>query len=190
MSHTVDAEQEQRIKSFDKLLIGGRWVTPSSDRKIDVISPTTEERIAQVPEAMEADMDAAVAAARKAFNEGPWPRMTPGERAAVLRRVRDEIALRLDEMVVAFTAEIGAPTGLSQAFHDRALDIWAHNADLLEAYAFDEERAAGDSTVLVVHEPVGVVATIVPWNGPVTTASLKISPLDAPWSSSLRPKGR
>ena len=176
MSHTVDAEQEQRIKSFDKLLIGGRWVTPSSDRKIDVISPTTEERIAQVPEAMEADMDAAVAAARKAFNEGPWPRMTPGERAAVLRRVRDEIALRLDEMVVAFTAEIGAPTGLSQAFHDRALDIWAHNADLLEAYAFDEERAAGDSTVLVVHEPVGVVATIVPWNGPVTTASLKIAP--------------
>jgi acyl-CoA reductase-like NAD-dependent aldehyde dehydrogenase len=141
-----------------------------------VISPTTEERIAQVPEAMEADMDAAVAAARKAFNEGPWPRMTPGERAAVLRRVRDEIALRLDEMVVAFTAEIGAPTGLSQAFHDRALDIWAHNADLLEAYAFDEERAAGDSTVLVVHEPVGVVATIVPWNGPVTTASLKIAP--------------
>ena len=110
MSHTVDAEQEQRIKSFDKLLIGGRWVTPSSDRKIDVISPTTEERIAQVPEAMEADMDAAVAAARKAFTEGPWPRMSPTERAAVIARFAAIHRAQADEKATIVPSTSGRTT--------------------------------------------------------------------------------
>jgi acyl-CoA reductase-like NAD-dependent aldehyde dehydrogenase len=121
-------------------------------------------------------MDAAVAAARKAFDQGPWPTLAPAERAAALRRVRDEIAVRLEDMIATFTAEIGAPTDLSQTFHQRALDIWENNARWLEEFAFEERRPGIDEEVTVIHEPIGVVATIIPWNGPVTTASLKIAP--------------
>jgi aldehyde dehydrogenase (NAD+) len=175
MANATEAPQEQG-RSYDRLLIGGRWVKPASDRTIEVVSPITEERIASVPEAAEADMDAAVAAARKAFDHGPWPTMAPSERAAALRRVRDEIAVRLEDMIATFTAEIGAPTELSQTFHQRALDIWENNARWLEEFAFEERRPGIEEEVTVIHEPIGVVATIIPWNGPVTTASLKIAP--------------
>src|SRR5690242_8685413 len=79
------------VRSYDKLLIGGRWREPSSPTVIDVISPTTERTIAHVPEGQAADIDAAVAAARFAFDRGPWARMAQRERAAALRRVRDEV---------------------------------------------------------------------------------------------------
>jgi len=70
----IDAIKAINIRHLDKLFIDGAWVAPSSDGKIDIVSPMTEEVILQVAEAREADMDRAVAAARKAFDEGPWPR--------------------------------------------------------------------------------------------------------------------
>ncbi len=176
------------IRSFDKLLIGGEWRTPASSKKIEVISPLTEQVIATVPEASEADMDAAVAAARDAFDNGPWARASAEERAVVLRRVRDEVAARLDEMIATFIAEIGGPLPLSQGMHERAVEIWDNNATWLEAFDFEERRPGEGEDVTVLHEPVGVVATIVPWNGPVTTASLKIAPaLAAGCSVVLKP---
>ncbi|WP_323808349.1 aldehyde dehydrogenase [Prauserella endophytica] len=164
------------IRSYRRLFIGGRWVEPSSEHVIDVVSPSTEEVLAAVPEAREADVDAAVAAARKAFDEGPWPRMTPAERGAILARVGKEVEKRFDEMVAAFTAEIGAPTPVSTAFHQNALKMWDDVSTLHERFAFEEERSWADGSGKLVHEPVGVVATIIPWNGPVATASLKIGP--------------
>lgn len=92
------------VRSFDQLFIGGRWVDPSSARVIEVVSPTTEEVIATVPDAQDADMDAAVAAAREAFDTGPWPRMTPAQRADALGRIADEIEARADEFAAVFTA--------------------------------------------------------------------------------------
>ncbi|MFV0457505.1 MAG: aldehyde dehydrogenase [Actinomycetales bacterium] len=166
----------ESLPSYDKLFIGGHWVTPSSDAKIEVISPVNEKVLATVPEAKEADMDAAVAAARKAFDEGPWPRMTPAERAEALRRVQDEVAKRFDAMAEAFTAEIGAPAGVSQAFHQNAIKMWEDAATLHERFTFEEERTWADGHGTLVREPVGVVATIIPWNGPVATGSLKIGP--------------
>ncbi|MFF5991731.1 aldehyde dehydrogenase [Prauserella flavalba] len=164
------------IKSYRRLFIGGRWVEPSSEHVIDVVSPSTEEVLATVPEAREADVDAAVAAARKAFDEGPWPRMSPAERGAILARVGKEVEKRFDEMAAAFTAEIGAPTAVSTAFHQNALKMWDDVSTLHERFAFEEERTWADGNGKLVHEPVGVVATIIPWNGPVATASLKIGP--------------
>ena len=165
-----------RIKSYDKLLIGGVWTKPSSDAVIEVISPITGERIATVPEAREADVDAAVAAARKAFDEGPWPRMTPAERAEILVRVGDEVKQRIPEMAAAFTAELGAPAMISAAFHQNAVDMWDDAATFHERFEFEQERTWKGGHGSVVREPIGVVATIIPWNGPVATASLKISP--------------
>ncbi|WP_189313825.1 aldehyde dehydrogenase [Streptomyces brasiliensis] len=165
-----------RLKSYDKLFIGGKWVEPSSDKKIQVISPSTEELIATVPEAREADVDAAVAAARKAFDEGPWPRMSPAERATILARVGEEVGKRLEDMITAFTEEIGAPTGLSRGFLGFATQNWQDGATLHERFSFEEERTWDGGHGKIVREPVGVVATIIPWNGPVGTASLKIAP--------------
>jgi acyl-CoA reductase-like NAD-dependent aldehyde dehydrogenase len=172
----MTAVTQQPVKSYSKLFIGGHWVEPATDEVIDVVSPVTEEVIAQVPEASREDVDKAVAAARKAFDEGPWPRMTPAERAEALKRVRAEVLKRYDAMVESFTAEIGAPLPVSRLFHQNALDMWEDAATLVESYEFEETRALPEGSARVVREPVGVVATIIPWNGPVATASLKISP--------------
>jgi aldehyde dehydrogenase (NAD+) len=83
MTTTADSP----LTSYEKLFVGGEWVTPASQDTIEVISPVTEEVIATVPAASEGDVDAAVAAAREAFDHGPWPRLSPAERAHALRRI-------------------------------------------------------------------------------------------------------
>ncbi|ODU06886.1 MAG: aldehyde dehydrogenase [Pseudonocardia sp. SCN 72-86] len=165
------------VRSFDQFFIGGRWVAPATDRRIDIVSPTTEEHLASVPEGTGGDVDAAVAAARRAFDDGPWPRMTPAERAGYLRRIGEEVKARCPEMETSFTEELGAPTVVSHAFHTGfAVSMWDDAATLHERVAFEERRTWPGGEALIVNEPVGVVATIIPWNGPVGTASLKISP--------------
>ena len=86
------------MQTQDKLYIGGQWQAPSSGATIDVISPHTEEAIARVPEAREADVDAAVAAARHAFDDGPWPRMPAAERAAHMAQLSAILQGRSEEI--------------------------------------------------------------------------------------------
>lgn len=160
----------------EKLFIGGQWVEPSSDQRIEIVSPITEEIIGSVPEAQPADIDKAVAAARKAFDEGPWPRMSPAERADHLLRIGKEVQARFEDMIPSFTEEIGAPLAISKAFHDNARKMWEDAATLHERAVWEEPREWEGGQGTLVREPVGVVATIIPWNGPVATASLKIAP--------------
>jgi aldehyde dehydrogenase (NAD+) len=164
------------LRSYDKLLIGGRWATPSSSGVIEVISPTTEEIVAHVPEGQAADIDAAVAAARHAFDRGPWPRMSQTERATALRRVKHELEARLPEMSEALTTEIGAPLAASKGYHDAALRMWESAIDLLEGYPFSEKRETPEGTARLIRTPIGVVGTITPWNAPVPSASMKLPP--------------
>ena len=165
---------QARLRSYDKLLIGGRWTAPSSDRVIDVISPTTEEIIAHVPDGQAADIDAAVAAARHAFDHGPWPRMSQDERAAALRRVKDEVQARLPEMSEALTMEIGAPLASSRGYHEAAVRMWESAIDVLDSYPFSELRETPEGSARLVRMPIGVVGTIIPWNAPVPSASMKL----------------
>ncbi|MGY2067259.1 aldehyde dehydrogenase [Blastococcus sp. SYSU DS0619] len=177
MSSAVQEHTASGVRSFEQLFIGGHWVQPATDERIEVISPITEEVLASVPAASPADMDAAVAAARKAFDEGPWPRMSPAERSAALRRVAEEVGKRIPAMEASFTAEIGAPAVISQAFHANATAIWDDAATLAGTIVLEEQRGLpGGGTATLVREPVGVAAVIIPWNGPVATASLKIAP--------------
>ena len=165
------------IRSFDKLFIDGAWVEPHSDSVIEVVSPIDNTVIATVPEADTEDLDRAVAAARKAFDEGPWPRMSPQERAGYLKRIGDEVVKRIPEMSEAFTVEIGAPAAVSAAFHDNARKMWGDSSTLYERFEFEEDRTWADGGHgKLVREPVGVAAVIIPWNGPVATGSLKMGP--------------
>jgi aldehyde dehydrogenase (NAD+) len=184
----MTAGTQESVRSFDRLYVGGRWVTPSSDSVIEVISPATENVIARVAQAQDADIDAAVAAARQAFDDGPWPHLPASERAAALRRIKAEIAQRIPEMSRSFSLEIGAPVGLSEAFHQGALVMWEGAARVLESYEFDEHRPSEEGTARLRHEPVGVVGTITPWNAPVGNGSIKLAPaLAAGCTAVLKP---
>jgi acyl-CoA reductase-like NAD-dependent aldehyde dehydrogenase/thiamine pyrophosphate-dependent acetolactate synthase large subunit-like protein len=163
-------------KAPEKFFIGGKWVEPLSNRKLDVISPVTEERILSYPEASQADMDRAVAAAREAFDNGPWPRMAPSERARCLRKVADLLAQRLDDIAYSWTLQVGAPIMLTKKLVGQNPTLFNYYADLAETYPFVDERKRDDGgKVKVVKEPVGVCAAITPWNAPLVLLSYKVA---------------
>jgi len=171
ISPTIDTFEP---RSFAKLFIGGEWVEPTSDSRLDVISPATEERIATVPEVTLADVDRAVSAARNAFDEGPWPRMSGPERTEVMRRALQELELRNDEVTACFTAEVGSPVRRSQGLQDNAWMIWSDFAEMAASFEFEDRRSLSYGEVRVIREPVGVVGAITPWNGPSATTAWKV----------------
>ena len=161
-----------------RLFIGGRWADPSTDQVIDVVSPHTEEVIATVAAASSADVDRAVATARTAFDEGPWPRLAPAERVAAVRRLSGLYRQRRREMAQLITSEMGAPISFSK-FSQATLPMLLLDAyaDIAGTVAWEERRPGrfgGD--VLVRKEPVGVVAAIVPWNMPQFLIVGKLAP--------------
>ncbi|MEU8123157.1 aldehyde dehydrogenase [Spirillospora sp. NPDC049024] len=165
------------MREHDRLFIGGEWAAPAGTGVIDVVSPHTEEVIGRVPEGTEADIDAAVAAARRAFDEGPWPRMTPAERAEIVGRLSAIYAERQQEMADLVTAEMGSPIMFS-VFGQAAIPqmVLQYYVDLAATYTWEEERQGMLGPVTVTQEPVGVVAAIVPWNVPQFTLMLKLAP--------------
>ncbi|TQC42131.1 aldehyde dehydrogenase [Rhodococcus sp. WS4] len=164
------------LHGYTDLFIGGKWTTPSTSNTFEVISPTTEEELATVPAGATADIDLAVSMARKAFDEGPWPRMTPAERAEAMRRVSEGLERRIPDLNAAFTAEIGAPGAVGEGFHSQALKVWNESLEYHKYFAFEESREWPGGSGRVIREPIGVVAVVLPWNGPVTLAALKIAP--------------
>jgi aldehyde dehydrogenase (NAD+) len=165
------------VKSYDRLFIGGDWTTPASTSTIEVINPTTEEVCGVVPEAVEGDVDAAVAAARQAFDQGPWPRMTPVERAAIVSKVSESIKAEMEPMAQLISTEMGSPIGwglMAQVLAPAM--IFDYYIGLASTYPFDEIRQGMLGQVLVASEPVGVVAAITPWNVPLFLAAAKLAP--------------
>jgi aldehyde dehydrogenase (NAD+) len=161
----------------DTLYIGGRWVAPATPATVDVIGAATEEVLGRVPDGAPADMDRAVAAARHAFDSGPWPRMTPGERADVMARLSAAIQARYQEIAETISQENGSPISFSimgQVFASTmVLDYYA---GLAREFPFEEPRQGVLGPILVRREPVGVVAGIVPWNVPLFVTMLKLAP--------------
>ena len=162
----------------DTFFIDGDWAAPTSTQVLEVISPHTEEVIATVPEGTRADIDAAVAAARRAFDEGPWPRLTPAERIDVVAVFSGLYAAKLAEMADVITAEMGSPTSFSNLAQSPApwMQIEAF-LGIAREYAWEEIRPGIlGSPVMVRREPVGVVAAIPPWNVPQFTIMSKVIP--------------
>jgi betaine-aldehyde dehydrogenase len=165
------------VKSYDRLFIGGEWVSPSGTGTIDVINPTTEEVVGRVPDATEADVDKAVALARDAFDNGPWPRMTPAERAEILTKVSQAIQADMQAFAELITMEMGSPVAwgtMAQVFAPTM--ILDYYAGLASTFQFDEVRQGLMGEVLVAKEPVGVVGAISPWNVPMFIAAAKLAP--------------
>ncbi|WP_120764822.1 aldehyde dehydrogenase family protein, partial [Mycobacterium syngnathidarum] len=86
------------MTNYDKLFIGGVWTEPATDQVIEVISPATGQKVGQCPLASPADVEAAVSAARRAFDDGPWPKLTPHERQAILQQAVAGLEARKDEI--------------------------------------------------------------------------------------------
>jgi acyl-CoA reductase-like NAD-dependent aldehyde dehydrogenase len=162
---------------YDRLYIGGNWVQPASDRKVNVVSPSTEEVVATVPEAVEADVDAAVEAARRAFDQGPWPRMTLEERLNVLRQVSAGLAAQVGDIAHLVTSEMGSPISLSTSYQATAPRLMLDSfIELAPGYSWNDVRRSATGNALVTREPVGVVAAIIPWNAPLLTSIIKVAP--------------
>ncbi len=162
---------------FDKLFIGGRWVEPAGSEVIEVFSPATGEKVGQTPLATAADVDAACAAARKAFDEGPWPRMTPHERQAVIAKAVELITARADEFKHLLTCETGQPGTIVDIMQFGAgvtgLQYYAGAAD---KYTWRDIRDGVYGQTLVLREPIGVVGAVVAWNVPFFLACNKLGP--------------
>jgi aldehyde dehydrogenase (NAD+) len=154
----------------DKLHIGGRWVAPASSDTIAVENPATEEIIGQVPSGAPADVDAAVAAARAAFDG--WAATPMTERGAVLDRLHAALEARTDDIVRTVGLELGVPLKIANAVQ-AGLPL-----KVLRGYADLALNPAGPETVgnsLVEHEPVGVVGAITPWNYPLHQVVAKVA---------------
>ena len=162
---------------YQELFIGGHWRKPSTQERLTVISPHSEEAIGEAPVAGPEDVDAAVTAARRAFDEGPWPRLDPRER---IRKVEELAAIytgHIDEMADLITAEMGSPRSFSRLGQAAGAASMIH---LMLAAGRDfpwVERRQGVLGEVHLHRaPVGVVGAIVPWNVPQFLIMPKLIP--------------
>ncbi|SNQ45326.1 Geranial dehydrogenase [Frankia canadensis] len=160
----------------DALYIGGAYVAPRGKGWLEVVSPATEQVIGRAPAASVEDVDAAVAAARAAFDDGPWPRMPVAERAEVMLRVAQGIGKRREAIAQLITAEMGAPIAFSRVAQvsTALLEQYAAMADGL--FAPEQRRQGAFGGLVVRREPVGVAGLIIPWNAPLGLLLGKLAP--------------
>jgi len=161
------------------LFVDGEWLAPRDPTMTTIISPSTEQPFGAAPAGSAADVDAAVASARRALRHSSWTRASGGERAAAMRAVADELEARGEETAATVTGENGMPLALARVAEGRGpAATLRYYADLAEATPHEERRnAVGGRRVTVVRrEPVGVVAAVVPWNFPQSLTMFKVAP--------------
>lgn len=160
----------------DQIYIDGQWRPSSGGEELRVIAPHDESLLLRYIEPNRSDVDAAVAAARQAFDTGPWPRMAVSERGVYLRKVAALLQARLPELAEAWTAQVGAVIGFTCKASHQAPDLFNFYAGLCDTYPFIDERTrSSGGHVRVVREPVGVTACITPWNAPLVLLVYKVA---------------
>src|SRR3954471_19515961 len=165
------ATTTQTLIERTELYIGGQWVAPTGDETIEVVNASTEEVMGRIPQGTPTDVDAAVAAARDAFES--WSTTPVQERAAMCAAISAKLQDRQEELAVLIASELGMPVKLA-AMIQAGLPIMTFGSmpQLLEQIAWEEQ--VGNS--LVVREPVGVVGAITPWNYPLHQIAAKVAP--------------
>lgn len=163
---------------YDGLYVDGAWSAPATDQRIDVSSPTTEERVGSVPEAVEADVDAAVAAARRAFDDpSGWSTWPASRRGEVLERFAQALEKRGEETARRVTIQNGMPIWLAQQFEAGfPAVLLRYYAGLVESGQEERRQGMLGQQAEVLREPIGVVAAITPWNVPQAITFLKLAP--------------
>jgi acyl-CoA reductase-like NAD-dependent aldehyde dehydrogenase len=156
-----------RSLDYDELFIGGRWQAPATKNRLTVISPHTEEPIGATPEASPEDVDKAVRAARTAFDEGPWPRLSVDERMEKIEKLAAIYLAETDAMADLITAEMGSPRSFSRLGQGAGAVAQMHvNMATAKEFPWVERRPGLFGEVHLRRAPVGVVGAIVPWNVP------------------------
>jgi len=159
-----------------QLLIGGEWRDASDGRVMPVVNPATEEIIAEVAAATPADVDAAVAAARKAFT-GPWSQLSARERGRLVWNLGEKLRENIDEISRLETLHNGKPITESRHIEiPAAADCLQYFAGWADKIHGDTLPVKGQALVYTLREPIGVVAAIVPWNFPLLLAVWKVAP--------------
>jgi phenylacetaldehyde dehydrogenase len=183
MTMTLDRNVEEFLGVPRQLFINGQWADSASGRTFETPNPATGETLARVAEGEAEDIDRAVKAARRAFDEGPWGRMTPSERGRIIWRIGDLIYEHLDELAQLESLDNGKPFAVAQA-----ADV-PLAADLFQYMAGWATKIEGNTINISVpympganfhsytlREPVGVVGQIIPWNFPLLMAAWKLGP--------------
>ena len=176
----VDENVSKYVAKKRQMLINGKWVDAASGKTFPTYNPATGEVLAHVAEGDKEDVDRAVAAARAAFDKGPWRNITPSERGRVIWKLADLLERRLEEFAQLECLDQGKPLGLT-----RMVDI-PTSIDQLRYYAGWATKVEGSTIPISAHgakflaytlrEPIGVVGQIIPWNFPMIMATLKLAP--------------
>ncbi|MGV9869566.1 aldehyde dehydrogenase [Rhodococcus koreensis] len=165
------------MTDYDKLYIGGKWVAPATDQVLEVFSPATEELIGSCPVASPADIDDAVAVARRAFDEGPWPQTPPAERGEILAKAAKLIEERGETLNALISSEMGQPPAMVGMMQQTpSLATLNFYAGLANEFEWEQTRTGVFGQTKVLREPVGVVAAVLAWNVPLFLAVNKLSP--------------
>jgi acyl-CoA reductase-like NAD-dependent aldehyde dehydrogenase len=163
------------VRSFERLFIGGDWTAASSRAVVEVVSPSTEQVIATVPEVSEVDALTAVQQARAAFDAGAWARLPMSERAGYVSAIASALDEMRPELDYTLTAELGSPIGLSGFLNAFGIEAMHDMADLATRLPGGEVRSSAVGDVTVSREPAGVVLAIVPFNAPIGLAAMKVA---------------
>jgi acyl-CoA reductase-like NAD-dependent aldehyde dehydrogenase len=161
----------------DEHFIGGAWHPSSTDARVTVVNPSDETVLAELPEVVPADVDAAVAAARRAFDEGPWPQLPSAERIALLRRFTTALLDRSQQIGLAWGAECGPTVAFRDAINGIvAPTVYDNMFGIAESVPLHEERTGFAGPVTVLREPYGVAVAILTYNGPLAYIGMKALP--------------
>jgi len=161
---------------YAHMYIGGEWVPPAGGKYFPSENPARGEMWAEIPEGGEADVDRAVQAARKAFKDGQWSRMTPSDRGHLLRRIAEAVRDRAETIARCDTTDNG------KVYRDSLAEVqmtwhWFHYfAGMADKIQGDYLPLTGEQWAYTIREPVGVVAAILPWNSPTLLAAWKLAP--------------
>ena len=166
-----------KIPSYDRIFVGGHWRDGTGGDRIDVVSPHTQDVIAHAVGGSGRDVDAAVRAARAAFDDGPWPRLTHAERIAAVEKFAGVYSSHLDDMADLITAEMGSPTSFSRLGQATGAASMIHlTAQAARTFPWAERRNGVLGEVHLRRVPIGVVGIIIPWNVPQNLLMPKLIP--------------
>ena len=172
MTHTKPAGLPDKIRHF----IDGKFVDSVGGEEFDVLDPVSNETYIQAAAGQQADIDLAVAAARRAFTEGPWPKMLPRERSRILHKVADIVESRDAQLAELESFDSGLPITQAKGQARRAAENFRFFADLIVAQHDDTFKVPGRQINYVNRKPIGVAGLITPWNTPFMLESWKLGP--------------